>query len=174
MSKYPDHIIAARQKGLVLAITLLLLMVITVIGVSSMSASTIQLNLSRNSHLQHGSFQNAESTLRLAEVAWDQKLSRCLNDISDCAEDITPPIVDHVHSIDWDSAAGVNSTPYGKYVVEYLGSRPVPGEGAMFIRLYRLTARGESPDSSARTVLQSIYRKCTKSDGATCHNNGEK
>ena len=77
-------------------------------------------------------------------------------------------MIDRVDTIDWDSISGEGDTVYGKYVVEYLGWRPAPGDNEVFIRLYRLSARGESEDKSSRTVIQTVYRKCTKAGGATC------
>jgi len=160
--------IRTRQTGVVLAITLLILLIVTVVGVSGMNASTIQFNLASNAYAKHESFQNAESTMLIGEIAWDEKLSNCLNDAANCTDDITPPLVDRIDTIDWDSISGEGDTIYGKYVVEYLGWRPVSGDNEVIIRLYRLTARGENQDKSSRTVIQTVYRKCTKADGVTC------
>ena len=162
-----------RQRGVVLAITLIVLLVLTAAGVSGMGASAIQFNLSRNGHLKHGSFQNAESTLLTGEVLWERKVSNCLNDAAHCRDDISPPVIDSIDNIEWDSVSGEGITKYGKYIVEYLGRRPVPGAGDTFIRVYRLTALGTSGDSSsAKTLLQSLYRICVGSDGATCEDQG--
>ena len=161
-----------RQRGVVLAITLLVLLVLTVAGVSGMSASTVQLNLARNGHHKHGSFQNAESALLTGEIAWARKVSDCLNNAAHCRDDISPPVIDSIDSIEWDTVSGEGITKYGKYIVEYLGRRPVPGSDDTFIRVYRLTALGTSEDSTANTLLQSLYRICVRNDGPTCKDQG--
>ena len=156
------------QKGVVLAITLLILLVVTIVGVSSMSASAIQIFLARNTQLKQVSFQNAESAVLNGETAWDSTVSTCINDVAHCTADISPPMIDSVDDIDWSAISGDGVTPYGKYIVEYLGWRAVPGEDDKKVRLYRVTGRGLGPNSQARTRIQTLFRKCTKADGVTC------
>jgi type IV pilus assembly protein PilX len=156
------------QKGVVLAITLLILLVVTIVGVSSMSASAIQVFLARNTQLKQVSFQNAESTVLIGETAWDNKMSTCINDVALCTANVTPSMIDSVDSIDWSAITGAGVTPYGKYMVEYLGWRAVPGEGDKKVHLYRVTGRGQGPNGQARTRIQTLFRKCTKADGVTC------
>jgi type IV pilus assembly protein PilX len=161
-----------RQSGVVLAITLLVLLILQAVGVSGMSASTRQFHLARNAHHANESFQNAESTLLIGERAWRRKLSNCLRDAAACPDDPMPTMIDDIHSVDWEAVTGEGATTYGKYVVEYLGRRPVPGERESVFYLYRLTARSQSADSQASTLLQSIYRLCSKTDGTPCHDQG--
>jgi Tfp pilus assembly protein PilX len=90
--------------------------------------------------------------------------------MAECTTDIAPVVLEVAPSeaAFWTDAAAVGS--YGKYVVEYLGFRPIPGEGERFLRLYRLT--GEATDSTAtsKTQIQSIIRICVKADGLPCAN----
>lgn len=168
MSKRPLVPTRARQRGVVLAITLLILLILIVAGVSGMSDSTIQLSLARNAYVKHESFQSAESALLMGEEKWDQQLTNCLNDVAQCTIEIEPPMIDSLENFDWDTVSGEGLTKFGKYVIEYLGRRPVHGDNEAFLRMYRLTALGESRDSTARTVLQSIFRKCVRVDGPVC------
>jgi Tfp pilus assembly protein PilX len=164
---------SARQRGVVLAITLLILLILIVAGVSGMSDSTIQLSLARNSYVKHESFQNAESTLLTGEKKWDQQLTKCLNDVARCTLEIEPPMIDSLENHDWSTISSGGTTNFGKYIIEYLGRRPVHGDNETLFRMYRLTALGESQDSTARTVLQSIFRKCVRVDGPVCDGAGE-
>ncbi len=143
------------QRGAVLAITLLILLVVTVVGVTTMGSSSLQMFLARNTLLKQVSFQNAESTVLAGETAWNNAVSTCLADLG---------------TINWDSDPGIfDVTPYnGKYVVEYLGWRPVPGEDDKIVILYRVTGRAEGPNGKALTRVQTLYRKCMKTDGAPC------
>ena len=173
MSARPWGSTRARQQGVVLAITLLILLILIVAGVSGMSDSTIQLSLARNAYVKHESFQNAESTLLMGEKKWDQQLTKCLNDVARCTMEIEPPMIDSLENHDWSTVSGEGVTSFGKYVIEYLGRRPVHGDNEAFLRMYRLTALGESQDSTARTVLQSLFRKCVRVDGPVCDDQGE-
>ena len=158
----------ATQNGVVLAITLLILLVVTIVGVSSMITSSIQVFLARNTQLKQVSFQNAESTVLIGETAWDATMSTCINDLVNCTADITPPMIGSVDNIDWSAVSGDGETRYGKYIVEYLGWRAVPGEGDKTVRLYRVTGLGQGPNTQSRTRIQTLYKKCTKADGVAC------
>lgn len=157
-----------QQRGAVLALTLIILLVLTVVGVTTMNSSSIQTFLARNTQFKQISFQNAESTLTTGEAEWNTNLETCLSDISKCTTDLTPTPIGDVDDIDWDSVDGEGTTPYGKYVVEYLGWRPMVGENDKRVRLYRITARGLGPNSQSATYVQTMFVKCVKNDGVPC------
>ena len=159
-----------QQCGAVLAVILIILLVLTVVGVTTMSSSSIQTFIARNTQFKQISFQNAESTVSAAESAWNDKIDTCLHDVTNCFTDITPPIITRVDSIDWNTVDGSGVTPHGEYVVEYLGWRPVIGESDKQARLYRITARGLGPNAQAATYVQTVFRKCVKKDGVACPN----
>ena len=68
-----------QQRGAVLALTLIILLVLTIVGVTTMNTSSIQTFLARNTQFKQISFQNAESTLAAGEAAWNKKIKTCLN-----------------------------------------------------------------------------------------------
>ena len=154
-----------RQRGVVLTVTLLMLLLVTIAGLNGMDASTLQVHLSRNARLKYESFQNAESALLTGETEWDRKLAKGVDDVAGCTLDIYPPMLDR---IDWSSLSGDGVNPYGKHAVEFLGERPLAGDESIRLLFYRVSALGESPDGQSRTVLQSIFRRCIRSDGSTC------
>ncbi|MGI9319904.1 MAG: pilus assembly PilX family protein [Thiogranum sp.] len=56
-----------RQRGAVLAISLLVLLVMTVLGVAAMGSTTLQERMANNNRQQQVAFQAAEAALRAAE-----------------------------------------------------------------------------------------------------------
>jgi type IV pilus assembly protein PilX len=56
-----------RQRGAVLAISLLVLLVMTVLGVAAMGSTTLQERMANNNRQQQVAFQSAEAALRAAE-----------------------------------------------------------------------------------------------------------
>jgi type IV pilus assembly protein PilX len=153
------------QKGAVLAITLLLLLVVTVVGVAGMSSSSIQVFLARNTQLKNISFQNAESSVLIGEQTLNGALATCLGNQNCTTDDLEPS---HSVPIDWGAISGDGVTGYGKYALQYLGWRPVPGESDKVVRLYRVSARGQGPTTKAQTQIQTMFRKCAKTDFLPC------
>ena len=153
---------------MVLFIVLIVLLVLTVVSVTTLNTSSIQTYIARNTQLKHIAFQNAESTVKAGEITWDAALSVCLRSLAECSMDITPSMITDMEAIDWEAISGLGVTEYGKYVIEYLGWRPVPGSSVQRLLLYRITGRGVSSDTQAVTYVQTVYAKCVKKDGAVC------
>lgn len=59
---------AVRQRGAVLIVGLLILLVMTVLGVTAMGNSTLQERMANNNRQQQIAFQSAEAALRAAET----------------------------------------------------------------------------------------------------------
>ena len=57
-----------KQKGVALFISLVLLLVLTIIGVSAVQTTSLEVRMTRNEHDTLLAFQAAESALRDAEV----------------------------------------------------------------------------------------------------------
>ncbi len=57
----------SNQKGIVLVVTLILLLTMTLVGVTAMRATTMDERMTGNFHDRNLSFQAAEAALRLAE-----------------------------------------------------------------------------------------------------------
>ena len=62
------HEMEGRQRGAVLVVSLLILLVMTVLGVSSMSSTTLQERMANNDRQRQVAFQAAEAALRAAEA----------------------------------------------------------------------------------------------------------
>lgn len=144
-----------------------------------MGSSSLQLFLARNTQLKQISFQNSESTVLTGEIAWSDAVDACLTDLANCTLDFTPAMIDNplvpgmIAEVDaflsGTSDRVVDVSDYkGKYIVEYLGWLPVPGEDDKIITHYRVSGRAFGPNDKALTRVQTIYRKCMKTDGSPC------
>ena len=166
------------NKGAVMPIALIMMLLISTLGLSSVQSSKLESLMSRNMAQKTITFNRAESSALIGETQWDASLVTCLSNIANCADatilSLTPPQVD-VSAIDWpangilaqSTTTGTNSIDYGQYFVEYLSKRPIPGEAEKFVHYYRITARGEIVGSS-QSIVQIIYRRCLKVDGVPC------
>jgi len=63
---YTSHNIKTRQHGTVLVISLLVLLVLTLVGVSSLDGSLMEEKMASNSQIATTTFQQAESSIREA------------------------------------------------------------------------------------------------------------
>lgn len=151
---------APRQRGMVLLISLVVLLLLTVLGLSSMQGATSQEQLAGSLWHRNQSFQAAESGLRRGESAVQVHgfgLPSCQSWIT-CAPPneayvISRPGVDPVSAVTW---VGMQAGFYG---IQNLGV----GSGLAHLppdtpaTLYRVTAVGISGQS--RTVLESVYAR---------------
>ncbi|WP_432754640.1 pilus assembly PilX family protein [Pseudomonas sp. WMBT8] len=145
---------------MVLLISLVLLLLLTVLGLSSMQGSTSQEQLAGSLRHRNQSFQTAESGLRLGESAVQAHgfgLPPCQSQVT-CAPPneayaISQPGVDPISAITWVGIQG------GVYGIQNLG----PAVGLAHLppdtpaTLYRVTAVGIS--GQLRTVLESVYAR---------------
>lgn len=177
----PNHIhlhVPGRQRGAVLVISLIMMLLLTLIGVTAMQVTTMEERMAGNLLDQNRSFQAAEAALREGEAGlWALTAEPATCSDGDCgiwAKDaITEggePVDPSQKSTSWwtaeaqtysGSIPGVAAAP--RYVVEYhylvkdsktLGFGPPTGR--MF---YRVTARGVGGQDTTMTILQTTYAK---------------
>ncbi|WP_404943183.1 PilX N-terminal domain-containing pilus assembly protein [Pseudomonas brassicacearum] len=151
---------AHAQRGMALLMSLVFLLLLTLIGISSMQNATLQEKMAGSVTLRNQSFQGAEAALRIGESAVQLSaytLVACAN-TTQCA----PPAESSVIT-----AAGFNATSgvtwiaagSGFYGVQNIGTT----QGAVNIpsntsaTLYRVTAVGLA--GTSRSVVESIYAK---------------
>ncbi len=147
-----------RQCGMVLLISLVFLLLLSLVGLSSMQGAIAQQKIASNLRHRNQSFQRAESGLRLGEVSVRRMpsfLPLCRS-ISTCAPpgeafSVVSAGMNTVSGIDWIAFMG------GLYGIQLLG----PALGVAHLApqtpaaLYRVTAVGFGGPS--RTVLESVY-----------------
>ncbi|MCX2544272.1 PilX N-terminal domain-containing pilus assembly protein [Pseudomonas sp. COW5] len=148
------------QRGMVLLVSLVFLLLLTVIGLSSMQSANLQEKMAGSVSLRNQSFQTAEAALRIGESAVQlstYSLAVCAN-TTQCAPPAESTVV---------TAAGLNSTSgvtwiaagSGFYGVQNIGTTltavNVPSNTSA--TLYRVTAVGIV--GSSRSVVESVYAK---------------
>ena len=148
------------QRGMVLLVSLVFLLLLTLVGLSSMQSANLQEKMAGSVSLRNQSFQTAEAALRIGESAVQQDgyaLAVCAS-ATQCAPPAESSVV---------SAAGLNSTSgvtwiaagSGFYGVQNIGTTltavNVPSNTSA--TLYRVTAVGIA--GTSRSVVESVYAK---------------
>ncbi|NOX51850.1 MAG: pilus assembly protein [Gammaproteobacteria bacterium] len=168
-----------QQKGVALFISLVLLLILTIIGVSSVQTTSLEVRMTRNEHDSMLAFQSAESALRDAEAQLELITSTAgftdagNNGLYDSAE-----MGDAENWLDANVWSGTNSVVAAtavsgvfaapRYVIEWVASvdrADLTGEfqqtygssGADVVEIFRITAQGVGGTANARVLLQSSY-----------------
>ncbi len=165
-----------RQEGATLIVSLLILIVLTLIGITAMSTSGLEEKMAGNSRDLNLAFQAAEAALKDAEefirtgiastTAFDGSIAGLYPPVT---ENNPPP--DYFDSAVWTSARNYSGTIDGvkaqpKYIIELVGTMGADdiniagyGEssGAGEITTFRITARGTGGTNEAAVILQTYY-----------------
>jgi len=175
------HSLSSRQKntGVALFISLVLLLLLTIIGVSAVQTTTLEVRMARNEHDTLLAFQAAESALRDAEGQLDL-LTSAVN-FTDAGTNGLWTIADIGDPNRWDLAGiwagaqsvtaatnvdGVAAQP--RFIIEHVAqvlreenayqiNDPYAASGADRIDMFRVTARGVGGSPNAVVLLQSTY-----------------
>jgi Tfp pilus assembly protein PilX len=148
-----------------------MLLVLTLIGVSSMNSALVELKMAGSMQQQGIALNRADELLRVGEL----NIDGILNDPAafDFAADgdgyyVNADNID-VNNIDW-AGQGLSTiqgaTANDIYVTEYLGAKPIPGESVKVgtdgriiggaVHTFRITTRSATGKNAVRLV-QSIY-----------------
>jgi len=159
-----------RQQGVALIIALVLLVIMTLLGLSAMRSVSLEEKMSGQTYDRSISFQATEAALREAE-AWV------------AANRPTPPAGDACNAgvcgrqtsgvVDlaldssvtaWATATAVVSSSISvtpQYLIEYLGNtfpcQPMDLSAGTDCKRYRITARSNAGDDRANVMLQSVF-----------------
>lgn len=153
------------QDGMALIVSLVFLLLLTLVGISSMQNATLQEKMAGSVKFRNESFQAAEAALRVGEgtvSATGYTLTRCASSPTDAK--CLPPT-----DSDQRTTAGTGNNEFkwiatanGLYGVQNIFTTPLVVVNtpcsASSATLYRITAIGFSGPS--RSVLESIYAKC--------------
>lgn len=170
------HRHSARQRGAILVTSMLLLLVLTIIGVTVMQMSRMQERMAGNTRDVNLAFQAAEGAMRGAELYVRQQKSRPLGcSTSPCQVWLQDSLTGSIANRDADwwkdngqtysqaTMAGVEEAPTS--VVEELGFVRTDGgvvlgqdppDGRDF---YQVTSRSTGGSGLADVVLQSTYTR---------------
>lgn len=166
--------IANKQQGVILITGLILLMVITLIGITSMHSVVLSEKMTANMRDTEVSFQATESALSdgeqwlMQQTAKPAGVSACTSAPCEVWEnDVLANI--WISSDSWwqtnarpfsSTIYGVSTQPY--FIIEEFGFFPYelsPDARAKGLgyHYYRVTARGNGQTNTTRTIIESIY-----------------
>ena len=148
------------QHGMVLLVSLVFLLLLTLIGLSSMQSANLQEKMAGSVSLRNQSFQTAEAALRVGEsaVQLDSYALAVCSGTTQCAPPaesatLTTAGVNATSGVTWVGVAN------GFYGVQNIGASlnavNVPSNTSA--TLYRVTAVGIA--GSSRSVVESVYAK---------------
>lgn len=153
--------LARSQRGTVLLISLVFLLLLTLSGLSSMQNATLQEKMAGSVKLRNESFQFAEAALRIGESAVQTpgySLERCLT-VTTCA---SPSEANTVAAAGSNMTSGVTWIAFsgGFYTVQNFATTTDPvnmphAPEHQPWTLYRVT--GVGIQGGSRTVLESVY-----------------
>lgn len=160
-----------RQRGAVLIVSLVMLILVTLIGVASMQTSNMEVVMVTNAQSRMTAMSDAENALVDGETEitttyagtpifdWSADTTDGLYTVGDVAGSL-------IDAVDWNDPAGAYQTSANgaKYTSEYLGPYTTAGAsltmgagGAVDKRyVYRVSGRGVFGDGGTRFV-QSIF-----------------
>lgn len=173
-----------KQNGIVLIMVLSLLVGLTILGVSSMSSSTLETRMASNFQDRNHAFQAAEAALREGErlvetsnFTGTEFSNNCANGLCQCTttscdysgntaqtfwEQDTVWLTSTKHITYSTASLGV-STP-ALYIIEHMGN-VCPDTDISCVpvstnpRMFRITAIGYGSTVNAKVMLQSTYKK---------------
>jgi type IV pilus assembly protein PilX len=165
-----------RQAGAALIISLVILLAMTLIGVSSMDSAVLELKMAATMQQQIVALNRAEATLITAENTILAINANPTTHNFEAAGDGFYPAVNtlDIEHANWDGVAtqaGPENSDNGvddddQYVIEYLGVKPIPGETVKMdpnggivggaVHTFRNTTRSSSGRDVVR-IVQSIY-----------------
>jgi type IV pilus assembly protein PilX len=161
----------SRQHGVSLIVALVMLIVLTLIGVSSMNTAIVELKMAGSAQQQSIALNRANELLRVGEdrvveivddpLAFD--FSATGDGYYSKADDID---VHNIHWADQSLKSVQGATSDEVYIAEYLGPEEIPGESMKegtdgriiggAVHTFRITSRSAAGKSALRLV-QSIY-----------------
>lgn len=134
----PNHMPPLRnaQTGATLIVGLVLLLVLTVVGVSGMNTATMEVAMAANTQFQQDAFQQAEDAIDLAIAQRTYSTD-------------APRIVDWLGDPDFDRRA----------VTTFIGTMPAPGnsEGVLAAFYFDIQSVGRGPRNALSQHNQSFY-----------------
>lgn len=169
-----------NQQGATLIISLIILIIITMLGLTAMKTSILQEKMAGTNMDQSLAFQAAELTLRDAESHIFKDITSTSGFTAACTNGLCLPSTNATFVWDSLSWSGANTITYGaftgaavissvatqpQYIIEILPSmRPPLGNssGAKSINIgtpYRITAKAVGRQSGTKVMLQSVYYK---------------
>ena len=161
-----------NQSGVVLFVALMLLLILSLIGVTAARMQTVEERMARNENSRQLANQAAEAALRNAEaLLGNAPTAGTFASNTAGYYTMSPTTGSAIPTLNWGVPA--NILPYGgpilsavpaaaqtpRMVMELFGYGAVPGDNLSSPPpTYRVTVQGLNADGSPSVILQSIYR----------------
>lgn len=161
-----------HQRGMVLVVAMMILIIITLLGLSAMRSAGLEERMSGNQYDQNYVFEAAEAALREAETVAATPLTfttTCTNGL--CPTPVAGATDRWMDSsfTGWKAATATNSTIVtAQYIIEDMGMQPVDGtcqlqypiEPTCLVQMVRITAQATATNGRGTSVtLQSNLRQ---------------
>jgi type IV pilus assembly protein PilX len=168
----------SKQSGVVMFVALILLLILSLLGVTAARMQTVEERMARNEDNRQLGAQSAEAALRSAE---NGLLTGIYVNFAGNTDGLYAPLLSNgspITGMDWTVPA--NSLPYAgppaaiptgvpapKFAIETLPSVAVAGDDISVtslnpasppVTVYRVTAQGVGADNTSTTMLQTIVR----------------
>mgnify|MGYP001608220707 CR=1 FL=1 len=151
-----------RQRGTALIMSLVILTLLTILGVSALNISSMRSLITRNDQQKQQSFGSAESALKLGQMYAESLVNPPISNgvLSDGSSKTGVYVYSgsglykDVSTLAWsgsDSIAAAN----GRYIVEFLGERPASGgDPSVKVLYYRIVAQSSTGGVGTNTLLE--------------------
>lgn len=172
MNKQPPHQFRKAQQGAVLVVSLLILLILTILGVSSMQSSTLEEKMASNSRDRNVGFQSAEAAVRDAETYIESLVTTGgftnTNGLYAAIGNEPDPFA----AATWGTASNhrTATAPGGSSGAQYFISRAgtiidegsienlgIPNTTATDITVFRITGRGQGATAAGSEVMLRSY-----------------
>ena len=174
----------SQQSGVVLMVSLVMLLMLSIIGVTGSQVTTLEEKMAGNSRDQNIAFQSAEAALRAGELVIENtstanKTLFTTSPVNANGLHLTTEGLDYKADATWtDGTDGnpVESAAYAamgdpgaiplvaaqpRFYIEYIGDKPsiVTDPTSDPVSFFRITARGTGRQNTTRVFLQSQFGK---------------
>jgi type IV pilus assembly protein PilX len=169
-----------KQSGAALVVSLLILLVMTLIGVSSMQTTTMEEKMASNTREHQQAFEAAEAALRAAEKHIEDDVTVTAgfdtngsdghydNSVQELWRTLSWDNTDSLADSSYTSTYGTTTAP--RYIIEHYGSATTAidqfnlggygsGAGGGDVELFRITARGTGANNQSPVLLQTYFGK---------------
>jgi type IV pilus assembly protein PilX len=156
-----------QQRGAVLAVSLIMLLLLTLIGITSAQVTGLEEKMTGNMRARNMAFQASETALRAAETFLTQATLPAFTPTGInnglYSETATPPKQnDNWLSFNYSTTTFSQTASQPLYVIQRLnniGKSSLDAGDYTDNEFYRITARGVGGTSNAVVVLQSFYKR---------------
>lgn len=155
-----------REKGAALIVALILLLVMTILGITAMNSSILQGFMSTSYQRQTTTLATAENILLAGELDVEDLVFAGVNGRTHYSNLVAGGAI-------FEAAKLASTWPATNYYIEYLGRRIVPGESVAIgggledsiVHVFRVSARETRPDENdtanpgrgGTRIVQSLY-----------------